>query len=82
LGVAGPWFERAKESGPQLNGSLSIWKNHEAIGEIPTRNFVGMTAIDAFSFGLQLATWNKQLATVLSKDGSMLLDGQRRTALI
>jgi len=31
LGVAGPWFERAKESGPQLNGSLSIGENHEAI---------------------------------------------------
>ena len=41
-----------------------------------------MAAFDAFSFGLQLATWNKQLTTVLSKDGFMFLDGQRRTALI
>jgi len=40
-----------------------------------------MMAFDAFPFGLQLATWNKQHATVLSKDGFMLLDGQRRTAL-
>jgi len=31
LRVAGPWFERAKESGPQLNGFLSIGENHEAI---------------------------------------------------
>jgi len=31
LGVADPWFERAKESGPHLNGSLSIGENHEAI---------------------------------------------------
>jgi len=31
LGVAGSWFERTKESGPHLNGSLSIGENHEAI---------------------------------------------------
>ncbi|WP_292595319.1 hypothetical protein, partial [Mesotoga sp. UBA5847] len=30
---------------------------------------------------LMLATWNMQLATVLSKDGSLLLDGQRITSL-
>jgi len=29
--VRGPWFERAKESGPQLNDSLSIGESREAI---------------------------------------------------
>ena len=32
-------------------------------------------------FILGLTTWNRHLATALSKDGSMVLDGQRRTAL-
>ncbi|CCU84780.1 hypothetical protein PHOSAC3_140069 [Mesotoga infera] len=31
MGFAGPWFERAKESGPQLNDSLSIGESREAI---------------------------------------------------
>jgi hypothetical protein len=37
-------------------------------------NQVQMTAFDVFTLG--------QLATALSKDGSLLLDGQRRTALL
>ncbi|AFK07268.1 hypothetical protein Theba_1604 [Mesotoga prima MesG1.Ag.4.2] len=31
-----------------------------------------MTTFDAFSSGLQLATWNIQLVTALSKDGSVI----------
>ena len=86
-GVAVRGLERASEKdhrwmvhrSPNKKLVLRSWLGQWSRSiKIPTKSFVGMTAFDAFSSGLQLATWSKQLVTALHEGPRTAFDSAQR----